>query len=137
MLWGNSGKLTYSAIVSPLRKMIFQEFNQAILLNISNTNFWKPWIFYDVFGSINETENRFSQTINGAIYEWTCQYFCLPSYCFHDPNLSQITHIWYLGILVTFTRTLITSEPFELGSNARPFWNPEKKCHTEILIARF
>ena len=70
--------LTLSALVSPLRntenihhalntsllrKMIFQALYQAILLNISNTNFWKPWLFKDIYGSINETENRFSQTI--------------------------------------------------------------------------
>ena len=34
----------------------------------------------------------------------------------------------------TFTEMLITLEPFELGHNVRPFWNPEKEGHTKIII---
>ena len=58
--------------------------------------------------------------------------FCLfyPATFFLDLNLAGFSRI-----LVIFTAKFITSEPFELGSNARPFWNPEKECHTEILIA--
>ena len=36
--------------------------------------------------------------------------------------------------LATFTKMLITLEPFELERNVRPFWNPEKECHTKITI---
>ena len=55
---------------------------------------------------------------------------------------SRWRHLWvglsiYLSIesnLATFTKMLITWEPFELERNVRPFWNPEKECHTKITI---
>ena len=62
--------------------------------------------------------------ISGSIYEWTCQYHCLSTQWFClDSNLA------------TFTIMQITLETFELGFNARYFWNPEKEWHMVIAIA--
>ena len=130
---GNSGDITYSAIVFPLRKnRKYISCTQHISFEKNSFQvFYKP-IFFANSNSECLSCCRFFKNISGAIYEWTCQYllFILPSYFFLDLNQAGFSRI-----LVIFTAKFITSEPFELGSNARPFWNPEKECQTEVLLA--
>ena len=122
-----SNNLAYSAIISPLEKaenitrlLIKYPLEISILSQIFQNQefiYFSVWIFFhiDIFHESSQ-KNRFTKVMSGAI-----------------SVLQQ--NDCYLAILVTFTGKLKTLEPFELGSNATPFRNPEKKCHMMILRA--
>ena len=135
MLWENSGNLTYLPIESPLRKSRY-------ILNSLNTSPLRKILFYVFYQTnlLDISSTKFESFGYNGIYMWFNKWdkigfaksYVVPSMSGFVIILVFSTQLFFL---VTFIRKWITFEPFELGSNARPFWNSEKECHKEILTA--